>query len=158
MLKLLVCNALQAARPFASKTDGKMGYEDFVYFILSEEDKTNNISLDYWFKCIDLDCDGCLRANEMLVCVLTLCLMIRAPPVQPDFEACPGGAPFQVYVTLSAFLWPCAAMSCWIMSSDGTRLHLSAGAAMHVLGLQLRVQSSQHSVAEEGPACCAVFL
>ncbi|CAK0763377.1 hypothetical protein CVIRNUC_003051 [Coccomyxa viridis] len=56
----------QAARPFASKTDGKMGYEDFVYFILSEEDKTNNISLDYWFKCIDLDCDGCLRANEML--------------------------------------------------------------------------------------------
>ena len=44
-----------------------MGYEDFVYFILSEEDKTNNISLDYWFKCIDLDCDGCLRANEMLV-------------------------------------------------------------------------------------------
>ena len=45
-----------------------MGYEDFVYFILSEEDKTNNISLDYWFKCIDLDCDGCLRANEMLVC------------------------------------------------------------------------------------------
>ena len=44
-----------------------MGYEDFVYFILSEEDKTNNISLDYWFKCIDLDCDGSLRANEMLV-------------------------------------------------------------------------------------------
>ena len=44
-----------------------MGYEDFVYFILSEEDKTNSISLDYWFKCIDLDCDGSLRANEMLV-------------------------------------------------------------------------------------------
>lgn len=60
---------LQAARPFASKADDKMGYEDFVYFILSEEDKTNNISLDYWFKCIDLDCDGCLRANEMLVIV-----------------------------------------------------------------------------------------
>ncbi|BDA42548.1 probable serine/threonine protein phosphatase 2A regulator [Coccomyxa sp. Obi] len=56
----------QAARPFASKTEGKMGYEDFVYFILSEEDKTNSVSLDYWFKCIDLDCDGCLRANEML--------------------------------------------------------------------------------------------
>jgi hypothetical protein len=59
---------LKAARPFASKVEGKMGYEDFVYFILSEEDKTNSISLDYWFKCIDLDCDGCLRANEMLVC------------------------------------------------------------------------------------------
>ena len=65
---------MQAARPFASKTDGKMGYEDFVYFILSEEDKTNSISLDYWFKCIDLDCDGCLRANEMLVRALAHCL------------------------------------------------------------------------------------
>ena len=64
---MLTRTAWQAARPFASKTDGKMGYEDFVYFILSEEAKTNNISLDYWFKCIDLDCDGCLRANEMLV-------------------------------------------------------------------------------------------
>ena len=49
-----------------------------MYFILSEEDKTNNISLDYWFKCIDLDCDGCLRANEMLVqfTYLKLCLFI----------------------------------------------------------------------------------
>lgn len=71
----MVCAALtwsefwgQAVRPFARKVEGKMGYEDFVYFILSEEDKTNNISLEYWFKCIDLDCDGCLRANEMLVC------------------------------------------------------------------------------------------
>ena len=48
-----------------------------MYFILSEEDKTNNISLDYWFKCIDVDCDGCLRANEMLVQLtfLELCLL-----------------------------------------------------------------------------------
>lgn len=25
-------------------------YEDFVYFILSEEDKTTDASLDYWFR------------------------------------------------------------------------------------------------------------
>lgn len=25
--------------------------EDFVYFILSEEDKTTDASLDYWFRC-----------------------------------------------------------------------------------------------------------
>ncbi|KAK9833451.1 hypothetical protein WJX81_006419 [Elliptochloris bilobata] len=56
----------QAARPFVSKVEGKMGYEDFVWFILSEEDKTNDVSLEYWFRCLDLDCDGCLRANEML--------------------------------------------------------------------------------------------
>lgn len=27
-----------------------MGYEDFVWFILSEEDKTNDVSLEYWFR------------------------------------------------------------------------------------------------------------
>ena len=58
---------LQAARPFASNVDGKMSYEDFVWFILSEEDKTSDVSLDYWFRCVDLDCDGHLQPNEMLV-------------------------------------------------------------------------------------------
>lgn len=28
-----------------------MSYEDFVYFILSEEDKSTDASLDYWFRC-----------------------------------------------------------------------------------------------------------
>eukprot|EP00884_Botryococcus_braunii_P021339 jgi/Botrbrau1/788/Bobra.0181s0041.2 len=56
----------QAPRPFVSQNEGKMGYEDFVWFILSEEDKSNDVSLEYWFKCVDLDCDSCLRANEML--------------------------------------------------------------------------------------------
>jgi hypothetical protein len=27
-----------------------MSYEDFVYFILSEEDKSTDASLDYWFR------------------------------------------------------------------------------------------------------------
>ena len=44
-----------------------MSYEDFVWFILSEEDKSNELSLEYWFRCVDLDCDGKLRPNEMLV-------------------------------------------------------------------------------------------
>ena len=57
----------QAARPFASNVAGKMGYEDFVWFILSEEDKSSDLSLEYWFRCCDLDCDGCLRSHEMLV-------------------------------------------------------------------------------------------
>ena len=58
---------VQAARPFASNVAGKMGYEDFVWFILSEEDKSSDLSLEYWFRCCDLDCDGCLRSHEMLV-------------------------------------------------------------------------------------------
>lgn len=31
----------------------------------SEEDKTSAVSLEYWFQCIDLDCDGQIRPSEM---------------------------------------------------------------------------------------------
>ncbi|XP_073001645.1 serine/threonine protein phosphatase 2A regulatory subunit B''beta-like [Typha latifolia] len=55
----------QVPRKFTSRTEGKMGYEDFVYFILSEEDKSSEPSLEYWFKCIDLDGNGILTPNEM---------------------------------------------------------------------------------------------
>jgi len=39
----------QVTRKFTSKVEGKMGYEDFVYFILSEEDKSSEPSLEYWY-------------------------------------------------------------------------------------------------------------
>jgi len=55
----------QAPRRFVSGVEGKMGYEDFCWFILSEEDKTSPMSLEYWFLCIDLDCDGGVAASEM---------------------------------------------------------------------------------------------
>ncbi|KAL5566864.1 hypothetical protein UlMin_030028 [Ulmus minor] len=55
----------QVPRKFTSKVEGKMGYEDFVYFILSEEDKSSEPSLEYWFKCIDLDGNGVLTRNEL---------------------------------------------------------------------------------------------
>ncbi|KAG2278633.1 hypothetical protein Bca4012_041058 [Brassica carinata] len=55
----------QVGRKFTSKVEGKMGYEDFVYFILAEEDKSSEPSLEYWFKCIDLDGNGIITRNEM---------------------------------------------------------------------------------------------
>ncbi|KAL2994552.1 hypothetical protein AAZX31_10G171400 [Glycine max] len=55
----------QVPRKFTSKIEGKMNYEDFVYFILAEEDKSSEPSLVYWFKCIDLDGNGVLTPNEM---------------------------------------------------------------------------------------------
>ncbi|XP_057959767.1 serine/threonine protein phosphatase 2A regulatory subunit B''alpha-like [Malania oleifera] len=55
----------QVPRKFVSKVEGKMSYEDFVYFMLSEEDKSSEPSLEYWFKCIDLDGNGVLTPNEM---------------------------------------------------------------------------------------------
>ncbi|MBA0856930.1 hypothetical protein Goshw_005015, partial [Gossypium schwendimanii] len=62
MMMLLV---FQVPRKFSSKVKGKMGYEDFVYFILSEEDKSLEPGLEYWFKCIDLDGNGVLTPNEL---------------------------------------------------------------------------------------------
>ncbi|XP_073297600.1 serine/threonine protein phosphatase 2A regulatory subunit B''beta-like [Primulina huaijiensis] len=55
----------QVPRKFTSKVEGKMGYEDFVYFILSEEDKSSEPSIEYWFKCIDIDGNGVITRNEM---------------------------------------------------------------------------------------------
>ncbi|XP_059660327.1 serine/threonine protein phosphatase 2A regulatory subunit B''alpha-like [Cornus florida] len=56
---------LQVPRKFTSNIEGKMCYEDFVYFILAEEDKSSEPSLEYWFKCIDLDGNGVLTSTEM---------------------------------------------------------------------------------------------
>ena len=42
-----------------------VGYPDFVYFMLAEEDKTSETSIKYWFNCCDLDGDGTLSPEEM---------------------------------------------------------------------------------------------
>eukprot|EP00899_Mesostigma_viride_P026122 jgi/Mesvir1/6695/Mv13729-RA.1 len=55
----------QAPRKFRSQVEGKMNYEDFVWFILCEEDKTTRRSLEYWFHCVDLDSDGFITPSEM---------------------------------------------------------------------------------------------
>ncbi|CAN1245174.1 Probable serine/threonine protein phosphatase 2A regulatory subunit B''delta [Linum grandiflorum] len=55
----------QVPRKFTSNMKEKMSYEDFVYFILSEEDKSSEPSLEYWFKCIDLDGNGALTSSEL---------------------------------------------------------------------------------------------
>ncbi|XP_052025370.1 serine/threonine-protein phosphatase 2A regulatory subunit B'' subunit beta isoform X2 [Apodemus sylvaticus] len=45
--------------------DGKISYADFVWFLLSEEDKTTPTSTEYWFRCMDLDGDGALSMFEL---------------------------------------------------------------------------------------------
>lgn len=42
-----------------------MSFDDFVIFLISEEDKTSDVSLDYWFRVCDLDGDGCLTVFEL---------------------------------------------------------------------------------------------
>jgi len=55
----------QAPRKFSCTTPNRMGYRDFARFCLCEEDKTNDQSIDYWFRCIDLDDDGVVSVFEM---------------------------------------------------------------------------------------------
>ncbi|XP_073255527.1 serine/threonine-protein phosphatase 2A regulatory subunit B'' subunit beta-like [Porites lutea] len=45
--------------------DGKMSYPDFVWFLLSEEDKKHPRSIEYWFRCMDVDGDGVLSMYEL---------------------------------------------------------------------------------------------
>ncbi len=40
-------------------------YEDFIFFMLSEEDKANECSVRYWFTCVDVDGDDKLNNMEM---------------------------------------------------------------------------------------------
>ncbi|EDW59635.1 serine/threonine-protein phosphatase 2A regulatory subunit B'' subunit alpha [Drosophila virilis] len=43
----------------------KMSYTDFVWFILSEEDKRTPTAIEYWFRCMDIDGDGALSMYEL---------------------------------------------------------------------------------------------
>ena len=52
-------------RPFIAGQSGRMGYEDFVVFLMSEVDKSSDTSVDYWFRCLDLDGDGVIAAYEL---------------------------------------------------------------------------------------------
>ncbi|EPY22147.1 protein phosphatase 2 (formerly 2A), regulatory subunit B'' [Strigomonas culicis] len=47
--------------PHADRID----YEDFVWFCLSEEDKTTPTAMRYWFRVLDLDGDGVLSMYEL---------------------------------------------------------------------------------------------
>jgi serine/threonine-protein phosphatase 2A regulatory subunit B'' len=55
----------ESVKPFTSGVPGKMGYEDFVWFVLSEEHKSQDLSLKYWFKCVDIDNDGFLTSGDL---------------------------------------------------------------------------------------------
>ncbi|CAG7816149.1 unnamed protein product [Allacma fusca] len=46
-------------------TPGKMTYSDFVWFLLSEEDKKTQTAIEYWFRCLDIDGDGVLSPYEL---------------------------------------------------------------------------------------------
>ncbi|KAH9785315.1 serine/threonine protein phosphatase 2A regulatory subunit B''alpha [Citrus sinensis] len=54
-----------APRKFTCEVARHMNYEDFVYFLISVEDKSSEPSVEYWFKLLDLDGNGKLTPGEM---------------------------------------------------------------------------------------------
>ena len=55
----------EVPRKFVSIEKDMMCFEDFLWYILSEEDKTNKTSIKYWFKVVDLDDNGIITPSEM---------------------------------------------------------------------------------------------
>ncbi|XP_029167065.1 uncharacterized protein LOC114937659 isoform X2 [Nylanderia fulva] len=49
----------------AQQLEDKMSYTEFVWFLLSEEDKNHPTAIEYWFRCMDLDGDGYLSMYEL---------------------------------------------------------------------------------------------
>ncbi|XP_061580234.1 serine/threonine-protein phosphatase 2A regulatory subunit B'' subunit beta isoform X2 [Cololabis saira] len=47
------------------RKSGRLSYADFVWFLISEEDKRTDTSIEYWFRCMDLDGDGVLSMYEL---------------------------------------------------------------------------------------------
>ncbi|XP_074041580.1 serine/threonine-protein phosphatase 2A regulatory subunit B'' subunit alpha isoform X2 [Leptinotarsa decemlineata] len=52
-------------RGHKKQREDKMSYTDFVWFLLSEEDKLHPTAIEYWFRCMDLDGDGYLSMYEL---------------------------------------------------------------------------------------------
>ncbi|CAI9740312.1 serine/threonine-protein phosphatase 2A regulatory subunit B subunit beta-like isoform X3 [Octopus vulgaris] len=48
-----------------AQKEGKMSYPEFVWFLIAEEDKRHPTSIEYWFRCMDIDGDGVLSIYEM---------------------------------------------------------------------------------------------
>ncbi|XP_065337542.1 uncharacterized protein LOC135938002 isoform X3 [Cloeon dipterum] len=65
MIDRIFSGAVTRGRRTAKKGDERMSYTEFVWFLLSEEDKTHPTAVEYWFRCMDLDGDGFLSMYEL---------------------------------------------------------------------------------------------
>ncbi|KAJ7395465.1 protein phosphatase 2 regulatory subunit B''beta [Pitangus sulphuratus] len=72
-----------------AQKDGKISYADFVWFLISEEDKKTPTSIEYWFRCMDLDGDGALSMYELEYFYEEQCQKLDNMAIEPlPFEDC----------------------------------------------------------------------
>ncbi|XP_075402998.1 serine/threonine-protein phosphatase 2A regulatory subunit B'' subunit alpha isoform X1 [Tenrec ecaudatus] len=63
--------------------EGRMSYADFVWFLISEEDKRNPTSIEYWFRCMDVDGNGILSMYELEYFYEEQCERMEAMGIEP---------------------------------------------------------------------------
>ncbi|XP_026888486.2 serine/threonine-protein phosphatase 2A regulatory subunit B'' subunit beta isoform X3 [Electrophorus electricus] len=69
--------------------ESRLSYSDFVWFLISEEDKKTETSIEYWFRCMDLDGDGVLSMYELQYFYQEQCHKLEAMAIEPlPFEDC----------------------------------------------------------------------
>ncbi|XP_053733293.1 serine/threonine-protein phosphatase 2A regulatory subunit B'' subunit beta isoform X2 [Synchiropus splendidus] len=69
--------------------EGRLSYADFVWFLISEEDKKSDTSIEYWFRCMDLDGDGVLSMYELEFFYEEQCQKLESMAIEPlPFEDC----------------------------------------------------------------------
>ncbi|XP_029386764.1 serine/threonine-protein phosphatase 2A regulatory subunit B'' subunit beta isoform X2 [Echeneis naucrates] len=69
--------------------EGRLSYADFVWFLISEEDKKTDTSIEYWFRCMDLDGDGVLSMYELEYFYEEQCQKLETMAIEPlPFEDC----------------------------------------------------------------------
>uniref|UniRef100_A0A8D0KNM2 EF-hand domain-containing protein n=1 Tax=Salvator merianae TaxID=96440 RepID=A0A8D0KNM2_SALMN len=72
-----------------AQKEGKISYADFVWFLISEEDKKTPTSIEYWFRCMDLDGDGVLSMYELQYFYEEQCQKLDNMAIEPlPFEDC----------------------------------------------------------------------
>ncbi|KAI8967194.1 hypothetical protein BDF20DRAFT_902270 [Mycotypha africana] len=56
------CNHVSSNHDQQQKT---LSYFDFIWFLLSEVDKSTPMAIEYWFRCLDMDNDGVITSYEL---------------------------------------------------------------------------------------------
>eukprot|EP01138_Halocafeteria_seosinensis_P013928 gb/GECG01014223.1/.p1 GENE.gb/GECG01014223.1/~~gb/GECG01014223.1/.p1 ORF type:complete len:752 (+),score=80.44 gb/GECG01014223.1/:1-2256(+) len=56
-------------RKITSGEEGKLNFEDFMWFYLAREDRSSDSSMEYWFRALDFDDDGYLSEHDICQCL-----------------------------------------------------------------------------------------